>query len=99
MSLKHTDITVVTTNYIQDQVMGAELPIKDAVKAKYGEAASRVASGLEVQACRSRGDRDPLTGTLCASNAAPAGSATTIVTSGRATLMTSPAPVMVPPVP
>ena len=64
MSLKHTDITVVTTNYIQDQVMGAELPIKDAVKEKYGEAASRVASGLEVQGCCSTGDCDPITGNL-----------------------------------
>ena len=64
MFLKHTDITVVTTNYIQDQVMGAELPIKDAVKEKYGEAASRVASGLEVQGCCSTGDCDPITGNL-----------------------------------
>ena len=44
--------------------MGAELPIKDTVKEKYGEAASQVASGLEVQACCSTGDCDPITGNL-----------------------------------
>ncbi len=44
--------------------MGTELPIKDTVKEKYGEAASRVASGLEVQACCSTGDCDPITGNL-----------------------------------
>lgn len=44
--------------------MGAELPIKGAVKDKYGEAASRVASGLEVQGCCSTGDCDPITDNL-----------------------------------
>ena len=44
--------------------MGTELPIRDAVKQKYGEAASRVASGLEVQGCCSTGDCDPITGNL-----------------------------------
>jgi len=44
--------------------MGAELPIKDTVKEKYGEAASRVASGLDVQGCCSSGNCDPITGSL-----------------------------------
>ncbi len=52
--------------------MGAELPIKDTVKEKYGEAASRVASGLEVQACCSTGDCDPITGNLYDGNDAAA---------------------------
>ena len=44
--------------------MDSELPIKDTVKEKYGEAASRVASGLQVQGCCSSGECDPITGNL-----------------------------------
>ena len=52
--------------------MSTELPIRDAVKQKYGDAANRVASGQEVQGCCSTGDCDPITGNLYDSSDAAA---------------------------